>query len=70
MDALPPLLWVASQSGFVRGRHPGEAALVLSRVAELANEWATLVNVEQLDLRQAFDKITLPACCIPTVVRV
>ena len=57
MDALPPLLWMARQSGFLRGRHPGEAALVLSRVAELAKEWATLVRVGQLDLRQAFDKI-------------
>ena len=31
---------------------------MLTRVAELAREWASPVHVGQLDLRQAFDKIT------------
>ena len=57
MDALPPLRWKAPQAGFVRGRQPAEAAFVLTRVAELAKEWASPVYVGQLDLRQAFDKI-------------
>ena len=57
MDALPPLRWKATQAGFVRGRQPAEAAFVLTRVAELAKEWASPVYVGQLDLRQAFDKI-------------
>ena len=57
MDALPPLQWMAPQAGFVRGHQPAEAAIVLTRVAELAKEWASPVYVGQLDLRQAFDKI-------------
>ena len=57
MDALPPLQWMSPQAGFVRGREPAEAAFVLTRVAELAREWASPVYVEQLDLRQALDKI-------------
>ena len=57
MDAPPPLRWRAPQAGFVRGRQPAEGAFVLTRVAELAKEWASPVNVGQLDLRQAFDKI-------------
>ena len=57
MDALPPLQWMAPEAGFVRGRQPAAAAFVLTRVAELAKEWASPVYVGQLDLRQAFDKI-------------
>ena len=57
MDALPPLQWMAPQSGFVRGRQSCEAAFVLSRVAEPAKEWTTLVYVGQLDLTQASDNI-------------
>ena len=57
MGALPPSRWMAPQAGFVRGRQPAEAALVLTRAAELAKEWASPVYVGQLDLRQAFDKI-------------
>ena len=44
-------------AGFVRGRQPAEAVFVLTRVAELAREWASLVYVGQFDSRQAFDKI-------------
>ena len=54
MDALPPLQWMASLSGLVRGRQPGGSSVC---PAELAKEWATPVYVCQLDLRQAFDKI-------------
>ena len=57
-DAFPPLQWMAPHAGFVRLRQPAEAAFVLTRVAELAREWASPVCVGNLDLRQAFDKIT------------
>ena len=57
MDPLPPLQWMAPQAGFVRGRQLAEAAFVLTKVTELAKEWATPMYVGQFDLRQAFNKI-------------
>ena len=58
MDGRSPTFAIDVTPSWLRAwSSAAEAEFVLTRVAELAREWASPVYVGQLGLRQAFDKI-------------